>query len=169
MRIAWSPKSLVAGKPPRPVLVDKERRAELESGRHALPAQDVREDAFLGVLVEADFEKRTAGLRTSDGQRVDVLFADGQADLIQQWLRRPGELRGLVEYSNTGHVRRIELTAIESSHQHDLFDPAAFWDVQPVHVLAAAQGVHPINDLDELAASDLTGEEFDAFLAAIGS
>ena len=169
MKVSWPAAAVAAGKAPKPVVVDRAKRDAIERRRHTLPASDVHENVLTGVLVEADFEKRSARLLTTDNQRISVSFDDERADLIHQWLRRQGELRGLVEYTKTGHIRQVELRAIERSVQHDLFDTTAFWNVDSIESLADAQGVEPIADIRELAGTDITDEEFDAFLLAINS
>ncbi|MGH2707118.1 MAG: hypothetical protein ACRDJK_02350, partial [Actinomycetota bacterium] len=64
------------------VVVDRERREQLQliAEREPLPSE---EGTVVGTLVEADFEKNSARLRTPNGKKVDVTFDSQMADKIQ--------------------------------------------------------------------------------------
>jgi hypothetical protein len=77
-----------------------------------------RDDSFVGVLVEADFEKNTARLRTAGGRPISVRFEPDLADSIQEGLRRQAELLGEVSYDpKTMEARSVNLRRIVRSEQ----------------------------------------------------
>ena len=57
----------------RVVRIDGAVRHRLRVYVDSAPSISVRPDALVGVLVEADFEKRTARLRTNGGRRAGRL------------------------------------------------------------------------------------------------
>jgi hypothetical protein len=133
-------------------------------GRHA------RQDRVVGTLVEADFERHTARVLTSDRQRVGVTFTEDQADDIQTWLRRPGELAGRIEYDpRSGATLSVHLERITRPEQLRALFVGDFWRHQSVGGLAEEQGVSAIDDIETLIDDEATIDERTAFLDALAS
>src|SRR5206468_3998784 len=77
-----------------------------------------KRDALVGTLVEADFEKFTARLRTPSGGRVIVAFPPALADDIQTALRHQAEFEGHISYDpKTETAVRVELRRILRGEQ----------------------------------------------------
>lgn len=123
----------------------------------------------MGTLVEVDFERHRAHVLTGDQRRVAVVFSEAQADEIQRWLRRQGELEGRIEYDpRSGLALSIDLQRIVRPEQlQALIGSEDFWRHRGVEELVIEQGAHPITDLDELADREATDEELFAFLDAL--
>lgn len=153
----------------RKALVDGEVREHLRSYVDSVPPTPTREDALVGTLVEADFEKRTARLRTATEPAVQVSFDDDLADEIQNALRQPASFRGDVVYDpKTSVARAVRLQRIERGEQLVLgIDAEEFWLERNFDDLALLQGAGQPADLDVLYDRDATEEERDAFMAAI--
>jgi len=152
---------------PRRAIIDRTARDRLRRLAETA-AVSRRGDRLVGVLFEADFESHTARLRTSARQPVQVQFAEGLADGIQEVLRRPTELVGEVTYDpETGVATRIELRELTRAEQLAMgLDAGEFWDAQTIEELQRAYGVEPIDDLAVLRDTDATEEEIDAFFQA---
>jgi hypothetical protein len=120
--------------------------------------------------VEADFERGTARLRAVDQRLVRVSFDNDLADEIQEALRRPAELVGAVTYDpETGVARSVVLRQISPPEQLVLgLETEDFWLEPSFEDLRLQQGVVPADDLDALSDDELTDEEADEFLAALG-
>jgi len=146
-------------------------RARLAARREATAAPDAHHDRVVGTLVEADFERHTARVATSEGRAITVTFPEDLADDIQRWLRRPGELEGRVEYDpRSGAASRVDLLRIVRPVQLRVVpDEWEFHRRHPVHDLAAEQGVAVVDDLDALVDASATEVELKAFLDALGS
>jgi hypothetical protein len=149
--------------------VDREVRQQLRSYVDSAPPTPTREDAIVGTLVEADFEKRTARLRTATEPAVQISFDDNLADDIQNALRHPASFRGDVVYDpKTSVARAVRLQRIERGEQLVLgVDAEEFWREQSFEDLAFLQGAGQPADLDALYDKGATEEERDAFMAAI--
>ena len=98
-----------------------------------------------------------------------VAFSEAQADEIQGWLRKPGELEGRIEYDpRSGLALSIDLQRIVRSEQlQALAGSEDFWRHRDVGELVVEQGVYAVSDLDELVDSEATDEELSAFLDAL--
>lgn len=155
----------------RKATFDGAGRARLAARQEAATAPDAQHDRVVGTLVEADFERHTARVATSEGRPVTVTFAEDLADDIQRWLRRPGELEGRVEYdTRSGAASRVELHRIVRPVQLRVVPgDREFHRVHRVHDLAAEQGVVVVADLDALVDASATEAELKAFLDALGS
>jgi hypothetical protein len=129
-----------------------------------------RADTVVGTLVEADFERGTARLRAVGQRPVRVSFDDDLADEIQEALRRPAELVGEVTYDReTGVARSVALRRISPAEQLVLgLETEDFWLEPSFEDLRQQQGVGPADDLEALSDDELTDEEADEFLAALG-
>lgn len=151
-----------------PVVIDARGRERLrEIAEHPSRPQT---DTVVGTLVEADFERCTARLRAVDQRRVSVSFDDDLADQIQEALRRPAELVGEVTYDReTGVARSVVLRRISPAEQLVLgLETEDFWLELSFEDLRLQQGVGPADDLDALSDDEVTDEEADEFLAALG-
>ena len=97
------------------------------------------------------------------------MFDEAQADEIQRWLRRQGELEGRIEYdARSGLATSIDLQRIVRPEQlRTLIGAEDFWRHRGVSGLIEEQGVHAIGDLDALADVEATDEELSAFLDAL--
>ncbi|MGI8756891.1 MAG: hypothetical protein ACR2MB_13745, partial [Acidimicrobiales bacterium] len=155
--------------PARLATLTAETRQRLDARRAAGAERAAREDRVVGTLVEVDFERHRAHVLTGDQRRVAVAFSEAQADEIQSWLRKPGELEGRIEYDpRSGLALSIDLQRIVRSEQlQALIGSEDFWRHRGVDELVVEQGVHPISDLDELADGEATDEELRAFLDAL--
>ena len=153
----------------RRVHIDGHGRQRLRSYVDSAPPVPTRAEALVGILVEADFEKRTARLRTTTEPAVQVSFDEGLADEIQAALRQQASFRGEVVYDAKSNVAKsVRLQRIERGEQLVLgLDPEEFWRERTFEDLARLQGAGQPADLDALYDADATDEERDAFMAAI--
>lgn len=71
-----------------------DRAARTRLGQLADQTPSTAPSAITGTLVEADFEQRTARLRTSANRRIRVTFSDDQANEIRRALRQNAEFDG---------------------------------------------------------------------------
>jgi hypothetical protein len=99
-----------------------------------------------------------------------VSYDNDLADEIQEALRRPAELVGEVTYDpETGVARSVVLRRISPAEQLVLgLETEDFWLEPSFEDLRHQQGVEPAHDLDALSDDELTDEEADEFLAALG-
>lgn len=152
----------------RTVVIDQGVRERLReiAERPAPP----RADTVIGTLVEADFERGTARLRAVDRRLVRVSFDDALADEIQEALRRPAELVGEVTYDpETGVARSVALRQISPAEQLVLgLETDDFYLEPSFEDLRLQQGVTAARDVDALSDDDLTDDEAEEFLAALG-
>jgi hypothetical protein len=157
------------GSPPRRATLTDETRRRFSARRGTAGERRAREDRVMGTLVEVDFERHRAHVLTGDQRRVAVVFSEAQADEIQRWLRRQGELEGRIEYDpRSGLALSIDLQRIVRPEQlQALIGSEDFWRHRGVEELVIEQGAHPITDLDELADREATDEELFAFLDAL--
>jgi hypothetical protein len=157
------------GRPVRTARIDRTVRSRLRAYVNSAPAAPTRSDALMGVLVEADFERRTARLRTATEPAVEVDFPEQLDDDIHAALRQPATLRGEVVYDPKTHsAKTVHLRQLDRGEQLVLgVDPTEFWSEPSFDELARRQGAgHPI-DPDAIYDADATDDERDAFLAAI--
>jgi hypothetical protein len=144
-------------------------RQRLCSYVDSVPPAPTRPDALVGVLVEADFEKRTARLRTTAEPAVQVSFDDDLADDIQIALRQPASFRGEVVYDReTSLAKSVRLRRVERGEQLILgVDAEEFWQARSFDQLAQLQGAGQSVDLKALYDAGATDKERDAFMAAL--
>lgn len=130
-----------------------------------------RADTLVGVLVEADFERHTARLRTADGGPVGVTFGEDQFEEIQEALRRPAQLVGEIAYDpETARAVSVKLRAITRAEQLAMsLDAGEFWRDVTIDELRRERGMEPVHDIAQLGDPELTEDEIDAFLAALES
>ena len=150
------------------IVIDRAGGARLRelASRHV---PSLREDRIVGTLVEADFEKRTARLRTPEGKALVAQFADDLAGDIQMALRRPAELEGRVSLDpRTSQATSVELRQVRRADQLALgLEPDEFWRNPTVEELRLQRGVQAVSDLSLLRDYSATTGEIDAFMAAI--
>jgi hypothetical protein len=152
----------------RQVTIDGEGRRRLRTFVDAAPAPTPRADDLVGSLVEADFEKCTARLRTPTQSAVDVSFSEEQADDIQAALRRRSTVRGDVLYDpTTNTARSVRLTEIVRGIEQLALDPDEFWNELSFAELAARQATGGPTYPDQLYDATATDEERDAVIAAL--
>lgn len=153
----------------REVHVDGQVRQRLRTYVDSVPQVPARAEALVGVLVEADFERRTARLRTTTEPAVQVTFDEELGDEIQGALRQQARFRGEVVYDAKSNVAKsVRLQRIERGEQLVLgLDPQEFWRERTFEDLARLQGAGQPADLDALYDGDATDQERDAFMAAI--
>jgi hypothetical protein len=153
----------------RNVQIDREARERLRAYVDSAPPTPARPDALVGVLVEADFEKRTARLRTATEPGVQVSFDDDLADEIQDALRHQASFRGEVVYDRKTNVAKsVSLQRIDRGEQLVLgLDVEEFWRERSFEDLARLQGAGQPADPESLYDAEATAEERDAFMAAL--
>lgn len=162
-------KSTRQGRPWRAVCVDRETRSRLRAYVESVPGRRVRPDAVLGVLVEADFEKRSARLRTPTEPAVEVNFTDELDDDIHAALRQRASFRGEVVYDpKTNTARSVVLRKIVRGEQLILgLDSQEYWLERSFDDLARQQGSGQPADVEALYDAEASDEERDAFMAAL--
>jgi hypothetical protein len=149
----------------RRVRLDGPSRIRLRKYVTDRPSRPERDDAVTGTLVEADFERHTARLRTPDATAVTVSFDEAQADAIQQALREPATLRGLVTYDpKTSAATRVDLQTVTRGL---ILGADAYWRSLSFAELAAEQGSGDPVDPCVLYDHEATAAERDAVLEAI--
>lgn len=123
-----------------------------------------------GVLVEADFERKTAHVRTPTGDLVELVFDDDLADVIYEALRRRSEFLGDVTYDQgTNSIRSVRLRGVTRAEQLLLGDEAtAFWIERSADDLVQDQGKETLVTFDNLRDSSLSDDEFSAFFGTFG-
>jgi hypothetical protein len=150
------------------VKLDSKARKRLRKYVDSMPTVEPRADDLVGVLVEADFEKGTARLRTPTEAGIDVAFTEDQADAIQAALRQSSTVRGEVAYDpKTNTAKSVQLREIVRGIEQLELDPGEFWRELSFAELAERQGGGRPVDPADLVDDEATEEERDAFMAAI--
>jgi hypothetical protein len=157
------------GRAARHVRVDAVARKRLREYVDSVPVSFMRSDAVTGVLVEADFEKRTARLRTPTEPGVEVQFSEDLEDEIYAALRHPATLRGDVAYDPRTHsAKTVRLRRVDRGEQLILgLDPTEYWAEPSFEDLARRQGSGQPADPRSLYDAEATDEERNAFMAVI--
>ncbi len=160
--------SLGAATPAR-VELDGAKRAQLAAVVRFRRDQTSPPAVIAGVLFEADFEKKTAHVRTVTGEPVEVVFDDELADEIHEALRQRSQFEGEVTFDPvTNSIKSVKLRRVTRTEQLLLGDEAAaFWHDRSAEELIAEQGKRPVQSFAELRDESLSDEEFEAFLAAL--
>lgn len=157
-----------AGAPPSErVKIDREARGRLSAAVRARRTSPRPPASVAGLLVEADFEKKTAHVRAATGDLVELVFDDDLADEIYEALRKRSEFEGDVTYDPvTNTARSVRLRRVTRTEQLLLGDEATeFWRDRTVDELIADQGKEPVVSFDDLRDESLTDEEFERFVA----
>lgn len=132
---------LLSARAPSALRVDQSTRARMRRLADAPPT--MQPDVLVGSLREADFDRRTARLRTSSGETVVVAFPPNLDDEVQDALRSQALFEGIVTFDAiTATARRVELRRISSAEALP-FDSEEFWAPASVDRLAEAQGIEP--------------------------
>jgi hypothetical protein len=152
----------------RHVRIDSSVRARLRACVDEANVMASRPEDLTGVLFEADFEKRTARLRTPAQGVVDIVFSAEHDDIIQTALRQSSTVRGDVVYDpHTNMVRSVRLTEVLHGIEQLVLDPGEFWRELSFQELAEHQGSGRPVDPESLYDAGATDEERDAFMTAI--
>jgi hypothetical protein len=152
----------------RRVRVDGSVRARLRAQVDEANVVASRPDDLTGVLFEADFEKRTARLRTPAQAVVEIAFAPEHDDTIQMALRQSSTVRGDVVYDRHTHTAKsVRLTEVLRGIEQLVLDPGEFWRELSFQELAEHQGSGRPVDPESLYDSGASDDERDAFMAAI--
>jgi len=152
----------------RQVRVDGSVRARLHAYVEEANVMASRPEDLAGVLFEADFEKRTARLRTPTQGAVDIVFSPEHDDTIQTALRQSSTVRGDVVYDPHTHMAKsVRLTEVLRGIEQLVLDPGEFWRELSFQELAGRQGSGRPVDPESLYDAGATDEERDAFVAAI--
>lgn len=128
-----------------------------------------QQGAVVGRLVEADFERDTAHLRTLTGDRITVTFGREWEDLIQEALRQEASVIGEVTYDpQTARAESVHLRRLTRGEQlHAGLVPGDFRETQPILEMARQARLAPLRSTSELAIDDASNAETEAFLAAL--
>jgi hypothetical protein len=152
----------------RRVRVDGSVRARLRARVDEANVMASRPEDLSGVLFEADFEKRTARLRTPAQGVVDIVFSPEHDDIIQTALRQSSTVRGDVVYDPHTHMAKsVRLTEVLRGIEQLVLDPGEFWREVSFQELAEHQGSGRPVDPESLYDAEATDEERDAFMTAI--
>lgn len=157
------------GTPPSVTLDEAARERLARVSQETSP--DIRASRLVGVLVEADFERLSARLRSPDGRSVAVNFGADLADDIQEALRSPAELIGEIEYdAESSRAVKVALRKITRAEQLAMnLEPGEFWEDVTIDALRRQSDIEPVSRDVVLSNDDLTDAEADAFLAALNS
>ena len=151
----------------RRVRIDGAVRARLRVYVDEASALAARPEGLAGVLFEADFERRTAKLRTPTGV-VEVSFSEEHDNPIHAALRQNSTVQGEVFYDPRTHIAKtVELRSITRGIEQLAIDPGAFWRELSISDLARQQGSGRPADPESLYDADATEEERNAFMAAM--
>ena len=151
----------------RSAVLNRSARTRLRQLADQMPS--TAPTALTGTLVEADFERRTARLRTSSNRVVRVEFDDDHADEIQRALRQNAEFEGIVTFDpTTNQAVAVEMRSIRRTLQLGMdLDSGDYWRVMTVMELAAEQGVESVEDLAPMRDSEAATDEIDDFFEAL--
>jgi hypothetical protein len=153
----------------RRIKMDQEGRRRLALAARLASRQTAASAAVAGVLVEADFEKMTAHVRTATNDLVELIFDAELADEIYDALRQRSEFVGDVVYDAlTNSVKSVQLRRLTRTEQLLLGDEAtAFWRDVTAEELIEEQGKGPVTSFSGLRDTSLSDEEFESFLASL--
>jgi hypothetical protein len=129
----------------------------------------IREATVVGLLVEADFERMTARVRTGTGEAIPIEFDEDTADAIKEALRHPTEVMGVVTYDPLTLVARaVRVRALTRPEQLGLvWATSEFRRQESVESLAQQLGIEPVTDIESLRDYELSDDDVDAFVAAL--
>jgi hypothetical protein len=155
------------GRPPRKVRLTAADRTRLEKQVAESSVLAARPEDVTGVLFEADFEKRTAKLRTPTQGAVEVAFEPDHDDAIQTALRQSSTIRGDVVYDpHTNTAKSVRLTEMVLGLEQLALEPGEFWRELSFEQLAEEQRSGEPIDPAVLYDTDATDDEREAFIAA---
>lgn len=156
-----------SGSPSPSAIIDSTVRAQMT--RLGKQSPDRHEGLLSGTLVEADFEHRTARLRTANGRAVTVSFSDDLADDIKHHLRDVTEVEGAIAYEpRSGEATRLTARRLTREEQPLLFLQWGDFDEHlSVEQLQSEQGIVGPPDPGRLYLNEWTDDERNAFAAAL--
>jgi hypothetical protein len=157
------------GSPDRHAKLDRTQRDRLRAYVEGMPQTVLRDDVVAGTLVEADFEKRTARLRSIGSEPVVVSFTEAMDDAIQEALRKVATFQGRITYDpETLAAKAVLLEAISRGRQLTIGgDAEAFWRTPTLGELADEQGTGTPLDPADIYDADATDAEANAFMRAL--
>jgi hypothetical protein len=148
--------------------IDGSVRTRLQAYVEQAGVMASRPEDLTGVLFEADFEKRTARLRTPTQGAVDISFAPDHDDNIHTALRQKATIRGDVVYDpHTREAKSVRLSEVVRGIEQLALDSGDFWRTRSLDELAEQQGASNPIDPERLYDAEVTDQERDAFMAAI--
>ena len=155
--------------PSHRVTLDRQGRHHLALAARRSPDRSASTAVVAGVLVEADFEKMTAHVRTATDDLVELVFDAELADEIYDALRQRSEFVGDVTYDViTNSIKSVRLRRMTRTEQLLLGDEAtAFWRDVTAAELVQEQGKGPVTSFSGLRDTSLSDEEFESFLASL--
>jgi hypothetical protein len=150
-----------------PIILNRTKRNRLHAA--VVRAERSHAHVLVGVLVEADFERHTARLRTPSGDPVVIRFPSELADEIQEALREQAKFEGEVRYDpKTMQARDVELRRVVRSEQLVLgLDPGDYWTQAPVARLAEERSISPVEDVGALQDVEASPDEIEKLLSAL--
>jgi hypothetical protein len=155
-------------RPARTITIDGATRANLQRYVDSAPSPEARPDDVSGRLFEANFERRTAILRTATHDAVEVAFSEDQEETIQSALRQTSTVRGDVTYDpKTNMAKNVRLTEIVLGVEQLTLDPGDFWRELSFDELAERQHAGAVVDPSSLYDADASDADRDAFMAAL--
>lgn len=152
----------------REAVLDRAQRDRLHRSTQRRPKQS---ETVTGTVFEADFERRSAKVRTPRGRVVSLQFPAEMADTIQEVLRHQTRLQGSVEYDPlSGEASSIEVRQVTQTDQLLLhvFDEESYWNHRQAREVVDERGGVTMSRSRDLVDDDLDSEEVDAFLVEIG-
>lgn len=149
--------------------IDTRRRDQLRATAIAATIRAMTGREVTGRLYEADFERRTAKVRTPTGDAVDVRFPPRLDDDIQRALRSRTTLVADVTFDpTTNRAKRVDVQEVLAGDQLGLeFEGVDFWHDPSLADLIARAGARPVVDVGALKLAGLTDAEWSDFYAAI--
>jgi hypothetical protein len=158
----------IAGDARPPIKIDGATRANLQRYVDSAPSPEPQPDDVSGRLFEANFERRTAILRTATHDAVEVTFSENQEETIQSALRQTSTIRGDVTYDpKTNMAKNVRLTEIVLGVEQLTLDPGDFWRELSFDELAERQHAGAVVDPSSLYDADASDADRDAFMAAL--
>ena len=104
---------------------------------------EAKSGTLIGTLFEANFERRSAKLRSPEGDEIAVAFPPQLDDDVQEALREQAGFEGEVSYDpETLTAKSVRLRNVERAKQLIVgLDPHAFWRFESFEELARHQSV----------------------------
>jgi hypothetical protein len=150
--------------------IDAETRQRLHGILRTRREQVTASPAVSGVLFEADFERRTAKVRSQSGEVVELIFEGEQADAIQEALRERSEFEGDVTFDPvTNSIRSVRLRRLTRFEQLLLGEDGArsFWEPISFEELSSHQATTVISSFDDLHDDSLSEDEYERFVSTL--
>jgi hypothetical protein len=150
-----------------PARVDRVTTERLRTIARMQPV--LRENELIGRLVEADFERHTAHLRTATGDRVEVAFEALWDEEVHQALRQEASVVGEVIYDAvTQRAIAVHLRRLTRGEQLTAGLVPGEAATLPIEEIARQTGLKAVSDPAMLYLDEIDDAELDAFFAAVG-